>query len=294
MIKTVLTSVMCVAGLMGASVQAQSDAHPALWSISDEDSTVYFFGSFHLLPEGVEWKSAAYEAAFADAETIIFETDGNSPEGQQAVAALIPQMGLNAPGVTLSSQLDEETLAKLSEVAPSLGLPVAALEPLKPWLASVMLGVTHMQALGFDPEKGVEHTVYGDGVAAGKAFAYLETPQQQIGYFANLPQDVQVEMVGESLDGIERLSSILEEMVSAWEAGDVDTIHRLIAEEMEEDSPEVYDALIVQRNHMWVEPLKAALAGSEDVLVVVGAGHMTGADGILPLLEAQGLHVTRH
>lgn len=282
------------AGLLLTGSAIAQQAEPALWSISDEDSTVYLFGSFHLLPSDVDWQSHDFKAAFDDAESIIFETDTFSAEAQQSMQPMVAALGFNEPGVTLSSLLDAETHATLAEVAPTLGVPVQALEPLKPWLATVMMGVQVISAQGFDPAQGVEQVVYRQGSEAGKQFAFLETPREQLGFFADLPMDVQVEMFSNTIHEIQDLPNSLDVMLQAWAQGNTDHLGALLNEEMQNEAPEVFEALFVHRNQNWIVPILEALGGTDDVLVIVGAGHMPGEQGVISLLEQEGVEVRRH
>ena len=124
---------------------AAIDANPGVWSISDEDSTVYIFGTVHILPPELDWQSETVLAALNDAETVYFEADVLSPEAQAATQALIPQLGLNPPGVTLTSMISDEARGHMAIIAGRLGAPADALaaqmDPLQPWLASLTLAV---------------------------------------------------------------------------------------------------------------------------------------------------------
>jgi uncharacterized protein YbaP (TraB family) len=272
---------------------AAIQADPALWKIEQDGATVWLFGTFHLLPPELDWRTDPVTEAMMDADTIWFEADVLSPEAQQQMAALIPRLGLNEAGVTLSSMLDDETNALLAEIAPSVGASPAALEPMQPWLASLMLAVSQVQQLGFDPAAGVEAVLNAEAQAAGKDFRYLETVEEQLGFLANLPQEQQVMMLVQGLHEMDDVPDQLEEMVTAWATGDMDAMDALLNASTREDSPILYEALFVNRNRAWIPGIQAMIAEGGTHFVAVGAGHLAGDDSVIALLRAEDIDPVR-
>ncbi|MCR9128914.1 MAG: TraB/GumN family protein [Alphaproteobacteria bacterium] len=286
----------------GANAQAQTDyaaieASPALWSISDEDSTVYLFGTVHILPPQLDWRTEEITSAFVDAETLYFEVDALSPEAQAQMQALVPQLGLNAPGVTLSSMISDEARDYVAVIAERIGAPADAfmsqLDPLQPWLASLQMAVLQMQAAGYQPGSGVEAALTAEAEEAGKEFGYFETVEEQLRFISGSSMEVQIADFEIGVQQMVEDPDVLTELVQAWAVGDMEHIDQLINGEMRETSPELYGRLIVERNHNWIPQILAALEGSEDAFVAVGAGHMPGEEGVIALLEAEGVTVTR-
>ena len=288
--------------LYAGAAHAQTDyaaieADPALWSISDEDSTVYLFGTVHILPPELEWRTDDIAAAFADAEIVYFEVDALSEDAQAEMQTLIPQLGRNAPGVTLSSMISEEARGHVATIAERIGAPpdafMAGLDPLQPWLASVQMAVLQMQASGYEAGSGAEAALSADAEAAGKTRAYFETVEEQLRFLSDSPIEVQVADFEVSVEQMVEEPQLLTELVQAWAVGDMDHIDRLINDDMRETSPELYERIIIQRNRNWIPQIIEALEGSDDAFVAVGAGHMPGPDGVVALLEAEGLEVAR-
>lgn len=276
---------------------AAIEANPAIWSISDADSTVYLFGTVHILPPELNWRTPAVDAALEDSEIVYFEADVMSNSAQQQAAALIPQLGLNEAGVTLTSLISEEAQAHMATLAERIGAPPEALaaqmDPLKPWLAAVTLGVLQMQAGGYDPESGVEYKLNADAQEAGKAFGYFETVEEQLGYLASLPLETQIADFETGVAQMVEDPDALSEMVQAWAVGDMSVIDRAFNEDLRNSSGDLFEALIVQRNRNWIPQIEAALASDQDAFIAVGAGHMPGETGVIALLEANGHAVTR-
>jgi uncharacterized protein YbaP (TraB family) len=294
-------SALLVCGAAGAAT-AQTDyaaieATPALWSISDADSTVYLFGTVHILPPELNWRTDAIEAALDGSERVYFEADVLSPQAQAEAQALIPQLGQNAAGVTLSSLISDTAKDHVAVIAGRIGAPpeafMAQMDPLQPWLASVSMAVLQMRAGGYDPAAGVEAALHAQAQATGKAFGYFETVEEQLRFLADAPIEIQVADFEIGVEQMVEEPEMLTELVQAWAAGDTDYIDRVFNDDMRDVSPQLYDRLIVQRNRNWIPQIEAALAGADDVFVAVGAGHMPGSEGVIALLEAQGYTVER-
>jgi len=282
-----------LAGLsLAGAATAQTDyaaieASPALWSISDEDSTVYLFGTVHILPPELTWRTPAVDAALEDAEIVYFEADAISPEAQQQVAALIPQIGLNESGVTLSSLISDEAKADMATIAERLGAPAdvlaAQMDPLKPWLASVNLAVLQIVAGGYDPNSGVEARLSDAAREAGKEFGYFETVAEQLGFLSGQPLETQVANFEVGIAQMVEEPELLTEMVQGWAVGDMATLDRVFNQDMREASAALYQTLIVERNQNWIPQIEAALASDQDAF----------ESGVIALLEANGHAVTR-
>lgn len=291
---------LILAGLAAPAALAQPadysgiEASPAYWVLSDADSTVYLFGTFHILPASLDWRTEELDAALTSADTLYVEADVHSAEVQAQMQTLIPQYGLNPQGVTLSSLLDAETQEKLAEVAPTVGASPAMLEPMRPWLAQLVLAVGQLQMLGFDPNAGVEIALIAAAAESETQMGYFETAEQQIRFFADLPDDIQIAAFSKGLEQMERTPELVDDLVRAWAVGDLQELDRQINGEMRADTPEIHDAIIVRRNRDWVPQILEILDGEGVSFIAVGAGHLPGEDGVVELLRAQGVDITRH
>lgn len=266
-------------------------AQPALWHLSDDDSDIYLFGTMHILPPGLDWQSEEIEAAFDAADTVWFEAPVHDPQAQAQSAMLMIQHGFNPAGTTLSTQISEEARAKLDEIVRQYGLSAADLEAMRPWMAATVLQLAYIQSRGFNPESGVESVLWPDAVGSGKQFAYFETMEEQIRFLADLPPEVEAAYLEDALFEFEE-AEVLDEMLDAWSTGDVATLDEITNEDMRESAPDLHQSLIVDRNRRWLERIREALAGAGTHFIAVGAGHLTGSEGLPELLRAQGLSVT--
>jgi uncharacterized protein len=278
------------------SAHARTDAAtaaPARWKIETDSATVWLFGTFHLLPPDLHWRSDAVNAALESADTLWLEADVTSEESQAEMAGLIAEHGMNPAGVTLSSMLDGETNAVLNIVTTRMGASAAALQPMRPWLASLMLAVHTLHALGFDPSAGADAVLDAEARAAGMRIRYFETAAEQLGFFANVPLRTQIEWLAQTLREMDELPEQVDEMTHAWVTGDVDTLDTLFNDAMRDDNPELYEILMVNRNRAWVPTIVDMLQEGGRHFVAVGAAHLPGDDGLVALLQEAGIEASR-
>jgi uncharacterized protein len=261
---------------------------PALWVVKDADSTLYLFGSVHVLRPTTGWASPRVEAAFDSASDIWFEI--SNPDDQAAIMPLIQQHGLS-PETPLSSRLTPEENAELDAAAQSMGASAAQLQPMKPWLAALSLSVAPLIKAGYDPKSGVELVLKARAEAAGKPIHGFETIDKQIGILAGLPDDVQLVFLRETLKDYENAATKLDEMVEAWARGDVATLDRVTITEMKEASPALYQSVLVDRNTDWANQIQTLLEGSGTAFIAVGAAHLTGDDSVQAILQKRGVTV---
>lgn len=265
-------------------------AEPAIWAVRDRDSTVFLFGTIHVMKPGTEWCSRRFDDAFKGADQLILEVD--NPEDQAAVLPLIREHGLS-PDRPLSVLLSAEDLARLDAAAQSLGLRAAQLDPMRPWLASLSLAAAPLRRAGYDPASGIDPVLRADALAAGMTIAGLETLDQQVRLLAGFPEEGQLAYLLRSLDDFDDGAVQLERLVEAWLAGDVVAIEQIGLRPMREVGERVYQALLVERNRAWADRISLILDDTGTTFIAVGALHLAGEDSVQRMLEDRGLTVER-
>lgn len=271
-----------------ASGRADSIGSPALWSFSDADTTVYLFGTVHLLKPKMQWRSPEFEAAFEASDTIFFEADVESAEAQSDLLPLITDLGVYSGSGSLSATLNAEDEREVEEAAALVGVPMSALEPLRPWMAGIQLTNLHISSEGYDPASGVE-TILGDEAAkTNKDIGYFETAAQQLGFFAGLPEQDQIAFLVTASEQIEDDPHALDALVYDWARGDVEALAATLSDPSSLGSPLIYETLIVQRNRNWLPMIEAQLDSPGTKMIAVGAGHLAGEDGLVEMLRARG------
>lgn len=277
-----------------ATAPAKEDygSAPALYVARDADSTLYLYGTIHVRRAGEPWGGPHVEAALNEAQTVWTETEISSQAEARAQAVAL-QLGLAPSDRPLSSWLSEDEQTRLAALSTQLGLPAGALEPMRPWLASLTLSLIPMLQAGYDPQAGVDRAIAAWAQANGREARWFETPEEQIGFFARLSDEAQREMLVYSIDEAQSAGELVDALTRAWEQGDVGAMEAMMVTEMREDFPEAYEAIFTRRNAAWVEVLMQELAGSGVDFVAVGAGHLVGDESVLEMLRARGVTVER-
>jgi uncharacterized protein len=265
-------------------------AEPAIWVVRDQDSTVFLFGTIHVMKPATDWRSPGFDAAFNGADKLILEVE--DPDDQAAVLPLIQEHGLS-PARPLSSLLSAEDLSRLDAAAKSVGLSAAQLEPLRPWLASLSLAAAPLRRAGYDPASGVDPVLRAQALSAGMKISGLETLDQQVRLLAGFPEDGQLAYLMRSLDEFDTGAAQLDRLVEAWLAGDVAAIDRIGVRPMREIGERVYQALLVERNRAWADRISLILDDTGTAFIAVGALHLAGEDSVQRMLEDRGLTVER-
>ncbi|HEY8617256.1 TraB/GumN family protein [Phenylobacterium sp.] len=278
------------AALATVAAATPAAAEPALWAIRDHDSTIYLYGTVHVLKPGTEWRSAKMARALADSRELVIEVVG--ADDVAAAQPLIARFGVDAAR-PLSSKLPAADRPRLAAAAKAMGLPDGALEPMRPWLAALTLAVTPMIQAGYDPKSGVETILQAEAKAAGKPVGALETLEQQLRFFADMAPDVEVDLLRATLDDVAEGPAQLDRMVAAWAAGDMAALEKEFVEETRRDYPEMYKVVVVARNKDWANQLAEKLKGSGVSFVAVGAGHLVGPDSVQAQLAKRGIQATR-
>lgn len=273
------------------SVQVEPDAgpaRPALWKVADEDTTIYLFGTIHLLPRGIDWFDGTIASAFAQSRELVTEIPEVSPDAQQAVVlrrAMLPR------GQKLRAQLTAPERAKFDATMRQFGLPVTAFDKYKPWYAAVVLATLPLQQKGFDLDSGVEAQLAVRSKQQGAPRSGLETLDYQLSLFDGFSRKVQKTYLMDVIAALPELDKDVGEMVAAWQRGDAAKLADLM--NAEEDDPAMIQVLLTNRNKAWARWIKARLDRPGTVFVAVGAGHLGGKGSVQDQLTAAGVPTTR-
>ncbi|MEE4339649.1 TraB/GumN family protein [Erythrobacter sp.] len=261
---------------------------PALWSVSDEDTTIYLFGTVHALPKEVKWYDPEIAGALAQADTIVTEIKMD-PGSEAAMQQLAMSKGMLPAGTTLRSLLDEEQTASYEAALGKIGVPAQAFDQLKPWMVGLSLTMVPLMQQGYSPDSGVEKIVLSK--AGDKPQDALETAEFQLGIFDGLPIDQQIAFMMSAAEGIDEVKATLDAMVAEWVEGDADALAEIMNEDM--DDPALAEALLYQRNANWADWIEARLAEPGTVFIAVGAGHLAGANSVQDYLAEKGIETAR-
>lgn len=266
-------------------------AEPALWVIRQAHTTIYLFGTVHLLPNDTAWRYPALEKALADSDTLKVELVDDDAVQMQA---LVLQYGLD-PTHPLSARLSASENAALTQAAETADVPGGAstLQIMRPWLAAVTLAVAPLRQAGLDPEHGVDKLLEAQMRAAGKPVQGLETAEQQVRFLADLPPAVELAFLRSTLRDVTKGTAELTTLIDAWKAGDTATIARVEDQDLRKSDPELYQRLLVQRNRTWAKQIAALLQQPGTTFIAVGAAHLAGPDSVQVQLQQMGIEAVR-
>jgi uncharacterized protein YbaP (TraB family) len=265
-------------------------ARPAMWKIVGKGTTIYLFGTMHLLPKGEAWRTPAIDSALASAAEIVLEVP--NIDEPNAAAQTIVKLGMAEGLPPLVERVPPEKRAALAAMIAESGVPAAALDRFRTWAAGLILSGVVFRRLGLDPSSGVELSITGPAKAAGKKVEGLETIDEQLGFFNHLSEPAQRAFLAGVLDSPDETRKQFNAMLAAWSKGDVDGIARTFDDETTL-SPELRDVLMAKRNAKWADWLKNRLGQPGTLFVAVGAGHLAGKDSVEDMLAARGVTVTR-
>jgi uncharacterized protein YbaP (TraB family) len=264
------------------------DVDPALWVVKDEDTTVYLFGSVHLLKPGLGWFDDGVKTAFDSSDQLVLELV--EPPAAE-VQALFGKLAMDQQGKTLRSKMNDADRAVYEAAMGKLGIPAPAFDPLEPWAAGITLSVVAMQKSGFDPNSGVEKQLTAAAKVSNKPIAGLETMEFQLGLFDTLPEAEQITFLVETAKLIDEVASTTDKMVAMWASAETESLGQLMNEGL--TSRTLYDALLTKRNANWAKWISARMAKPGVTFMAVGAGHLAGPTSVQNLLPAYGLSATR-
>lgn len=273
-----------------AEAAATQKIDPALWVVKDKDTTIYLFGTVHVLKPGLSWFDGAVKDAFDKSDQLMLEMV--LPDDQAEMAGVMIPLAMDQSGKTLSSRLSPDELKAYQAAMTNVGLPPAQFDAFKPWFAGMTLSVLPLTKLGFDPEQGAEKQLTGFAKASNKPIAGFETFAEQLGFFDKLPETTQVSFLNSVVRDIDKLAPALDKMVALWGKGDPDGLAAAMNESMAA-TPELAQVLLYQRNQRWADQIKARMDKPGTVFVAVGAGHLAGAHSVQDYLKERGLKAKR-
>ena len=295
MLKSLFRRVAAALGLtlflIAPAAQAKTPhaGRPALWEVSDPDTTIYLFGTIHLLPDHFQWETAKFDKALEGSQELIVETIVDDKNPQKLMQAMM-SIGFADNLPPLIQRLPPAKRPALVAALKRSGMPVQALDKMKTWTASIVLLGNKFREMGLSG--GVEGVLRNDFSTKGKPIGELESNVEQLSYFDRLPEAAQLALLEGAIDDTKSMDSDLGGMLKAWSSGDVNGIARTFDRDLS-GTPELQQSLIHQRNSNWSKWIEKRLDRPGAVLVAVGAGHLAGKDSVLEMLRKDGYKVRR-
>lgn len=271
---------------------AAGNGHPlSMWRIDGVSNSIFLLGSIHMLREqDYPLPSAVYDA-YAEAETLIMEIDMDDidPFAEQALAA---ELGLIHDDRLLRDFMGPGMYAEAEAMAEKLQIPLQLLEKSEPWFAAINVEIMMLMRSGFNPMHGVESHLSELARRDNKEIIGLETTREQLEFLDHLSLESQRDMLIQTLADSMKIADLMDQMVDAWYHGDTAFLEENLLSEMQEFD-ELHEAIVVSRNRNWTDRIESMLAEKDDYLIVVGAMHLIGEDGVPNLLSRRGHEVVQ-
>ncbi|PNU06139.1 TraB/GumN family protein [Novosphingobium guangzhouense] len=265
-----------------------SAVRPALWKVADKDTTIWLFGTIHVLPEQVDWYAGPVAKALDSAQELVTEIPIGATEQAQST---ILHMAARKDGKSLRDTLPENERVAYEGALASIGIPAQAFDANDAWFAALMLTLIPLKTAGYSTDTGIDQQVAAKARERKLTNHAFETVDYQIGLFDNLSDTTQRTYLAEVVDALPKVRTDVDQMVAAWKTGDADHLAELMNED--ESDPEIRRVLITDRNANWARWLKSRLDKPGTVFVAVGAGHLAGPDSVQEQLAAAGVRSVR-
>lgn len=258
-----------------------------IWkATSTSGGTVYLVGSVHLLSANYYPLPPAFDAAFRASDLLVEELDMaemTAPDSQMRMLT----KGLLPAGQRLDRLLSSDTLSAVEKALAGLGMPFEPLKQFKPWMLALTLQSLAWQKAGFDADLGLDKHFYDLARQANTPVQGLETLDFQLSRFDGMSKELQDRMLADTVTEMESTKATFTKMADAWRNGDAAEVERQVVADLQSE-PQMYERLLIERNRTWLPKIEALFARPRPSLVVVGAAHLVGADGILQALKSKG------
>jgi hypothetical protein len=265
--------------------------HTSLWRVVGKSNVVYLLGSVHILKPDDYPLAASIETAFTNSQIAVFETDMAALENPETQMKMLGKMRL-PEGETLKQQLSADVYEEFGKRIKESGLPPEALDSFKPSMAAMTLGLVELQKLGVDMQSGVDQHFFKRTAKEEKQVMGLETIDFQISMLSDFSKEEGDSLMKITLKDIDRTKKLYGEIVADWKAGDAEKLDKLLNEHMQE-VPTIYKRLVADRSLSWIPKIEELLGGKNNAIVIVGAAHLVGKDGVVELLKKKGYKITQ-
>ena len=266
-------------------------AESSVWVASSSKATVYLAGSFHMLRASDYPLPAEFFAAYQDSRKIIFEIPPGETENQEYMGKLL-SLAIYNDGTTLKEHITTAAYAKAESFCKERNYPLEQYQFFKPTFLVMTLTVSEMNKIGADPQKGIDNFFKEKAMQDGKALGSLETVDQQLSLLTSMDASLGSDQILESIGELKQMEVMLGELLAVWKKGDEAKMEELYIKDLKL-YPKLYQTLIVDRNNKWARNIEEYLNGSVNTMVVVGAAHLIGADGLVNLLRKRGYKVVK-
>ncbi len=266
----------------------KGDGNPAMWKLADEDTTIYIYGTVHLLPEDTDWQTPEMLNALQSSDTLVMELDPLDTDTQTKMVQLMLQSASMEDGQKLSDVMTAEQIGALKGALDDFGLPLESVEDMQPWFVGLQMQIMQLLENGYNPEKGVESVMTEIAEANGMEFGALETVEQQMKFLSGDSMEDQIDGLMLVIATRHKSAELMDLLLEEWVDGDMAGMDALIGDPALMGTKEAYDKMLTNRNAAWIPQIEDMLDDPGSKFIAVGAAHLAGPDSVIKMLEAEG------
>jgi len=276
--------------LLTSHAMADSTGHPVtLWEVSGAQNSIFLLGSVHLLRPADYPLPSAFDSAYEQADVLIMEIDMDDIDPFATQAAFV-SYGVLQDDRTLEDLMGAEHYSRAAAAAAAIDIPLEMLGKTEPWYAAMTAEIMVLNRIGFDPTLGIEMHMTAKAIGDSKPIEGFETIEEQIQFLDGMSMQAQRDMLVSTLEQGAELSELMDELIDAWHRGDIAFLENVMLSELAEHQ-ELNKAIVVDRNKRWVEQIDTLLDDDENYLIIVGALHLVGENGVPRQLARRGTPV---
>ena len=275
--------------LLCLMIPTQAFSETSLWKVSKNGSELFIGGTVHVLGKNDYPLPPEFNQAYQKAQMLVLETDLNAMNTPQMQSQLLQKL-MYGKGQSLQNHLKPATYKALERYLKDSKTPVSSFQQFKPVLVMLMLTMTELQRLNL-AETGVDAFFSQKALAEGKALGQLETAEKQLDVLVNMGEGHEDELILSTLSDLKELPTMMQAMKTAWRNGDLAQLEAVGITPMRKEYPAIYQIVLVQRNLSWLPEIESFFKTPETELILVGALHLAGKDGLLAQLQQRGYKV---
>jgi len=274
---------------------AQTAPKPGLWRLKGVHGTMYLFGTRHSVKKGVAWETETIKNALKDSSVLYLPVAGLDEDTRTELKRVRITLGVDAEH-PLSSKISKEDLGMLDAAAKQLGAPgESIMEHVQPWVAWLYIESLPEKKAGTDSGAVLNGALDDEAQTAGKTVKGLSTADAELRAIAELPLDVQIQLLHASLVDLDSEADRIQAIQEAWLRGDVQGMITNGIDDLKAKVPAVYEALNVNGDKRYAAKLMGLLKDPQTgtIFVALPASDVIGPDGVLSVLEKHGVAAER-
>ncbi len=265
---------------------AEGQDKSLLWKISNDKNSVFLLGSIHYLRKENYPLNKAILEAFDGSKVLVLEIDLNSTAAE-AAQRLTLEKAVYRDGTSLAQNVAPETYQLAAQRAKELGVDMRIMNPMKPWFVALTLVAIKLQSLGLDPTRESIAISRNAQKTTAKRPVDWKRSNSKLGYWINCRKPTKNRCCAKPCVNWTCWIRTSTRSCGPGRKGDVDLLAKLLLAGMKE-YPEVYQKIIVERNRRWLPEIEKLIHNGSGAMLVVGAAHLVGQDGVIEMLKAKG------